>query len=170
MNQSGKVVRTFVKVGTRGTRQRMQPADQITMNNKPLKFFSVMETQIEIFATSHAKRGNLVCHLCVDAGRQVDERTAVVIAANKFAKYATALRQAKRAGARTGWSLTAMHTIRVEVDGVSVFNSANMNFSAVAGGDISRAFTTSAVVSPESIRAQIISAYDLYSVVCDSAE
>jgi hypothetical protein len=126
-------------------------------------------TSIEVMAVCHAKRGTIVQHLCIDVERVVSERTAVAIAANRFAKFALGMRAAK-ATSKTSWSLTAMHTIRVEVNGISVFNSADINFSAVAGGDTKRAFTTSFVHTAESIHASIMSAYDLYQIICDSAE
>jgi hypothetical protein len=126
-------------------------------------------TQIDVMAVCHAKRGTIVRHLCIDVDRVVSERNAVAIAANRFAKYALGMRAAK-ATSKTSWSLTAMHTIRVEVNGVSVFNSHDINFTAVAGGDTKRAFTTSFVHTADSIHASIMSAYDLYQIICDSAE
>jgi hypothetical protein len=127
-----------------------------------------METQIEIFATSHGKR-SITAHLVVTRTGETSDRSAVVAAANKFAHYATKLRSLKGASG-SGWSLTAPHTIRVEVDGRKVFNSQDVNLTAVWGGDVKRAWTTSAVVTEQSIRASIVSAFDYWSLICDDTE
>jgi hypothetical protein len=127
-----------------------------------------METQIEIFVTSHGKRPVTV-HLLVTRTGETSDRSAVVAAANKFAAHAAKFRTLKGPGG-SGWSLTAPHTVRVEVDGRKVFNSQDVNLTAVWGGDVKRAWTTSAVVTEDSIRASIVSAFDYWMLICDDSE